>query len=113
MPHPVFPLTVRLLRLRNHHVVVSFVRKIKASERTRSRKGTRAQIPPSPSDAEALDIDSEEDLQIDETPRRERRNLVLRKRLSSMWPRSTFGTESPQAVSVPDWPISILSLGKP
>nr|XP_020648611.1 histone lysine demethylase PHF8 isoform X1 [Pogona vitticeps] len=57
-------------------------RKIKASERTRSRKGARAQIPPSPSDAEALDIDSEEDLQIDETPRREKRNLVLRKRLS-------------------------------
>uniref|UniRef100_A0A6J0TJJ8 Histone lysine demethylase PHF8 n=1 Tax=Pogona vitticeps TaxID=103695 RepID=A0A6J0TJJ8_9SAUR len=57
-------------------------RKIKASERARSRKGARAQIPPSPSDAEALDIDSEEDLQIDETPRREKRNLVLRKRLS-------------------------------
>ncbi|XP_020648611.3 histone lysine demethylase PHF8 [Pogona vitticeps] len=57
-------------------------RKIKASERTRSRKGARAQIPPSPSDAEALDIDSEEDLQIDENPRREKRNLVLRKRLS-------------------------------
>ncbi|XP_015278974.1 PREDICTED: histone lysine demethylase PHF8 [Gekko japonicus] len=54
-------------------------RKVKASERARSRKGARA--PPSPSDAEALDIDSEEDLQIDETPRRERRSLVLRKRL--------------------------------
>nr|XP_056706213.1 histone lysine demethylase PHF8 [Euleptes europaea] len=54
-------------------------RKIKASERTRSRKGARA--PPSPSDAEALDVDSEEDLQIDETPRRERRSLVLPKRL--------------------------------
>ncbi|XP_060108492.1 histone lysine demethylase PHF8 [Heteronotia binoei] len=54
-------------------------RKIKASERARSRKGARA--PPSPSDAEALDIDSEEDLQIDETPHRERRSLVLRKRL--------------------------------
>ncbi|XP_048347018.1 histone lysine demethylase PHF8 isoform X2 [Sphaerodactylus townsendi] len=51
-------------------------RKIKASKRTRSRKA-----PPSPSDAEALEVDSEEDLQIDETPRRERRSLVLRKRL--------------------------------
>ncbi|XP_077185665.1 histone lysine demethylase PHF8 isoform X2 [Paroedura picta] len=57
----------------------SLGRKIKASDRARSRKGT--ETPPSPSDAEALDVDSEEDLQIDETPRRERRSLVLRKRL--------------------------------
>ncbi|XP_042306930.1 histone lysine demethylase PHF8 isoform X2 [Sceloporus undulatus] len=52
-------------------------RKIKASERRCSRKGAHTRAPPSPSDAEALDIDSEEDLQIDETPRRERRSLVL------------------------------------
>ncbi|XP_060619275.2 histone lysine demethylase PHF8 isoform X1 [Anolis sagrei] len=57
-------------------------RKIKASERARSRKGVHARAPPSPSDAEGVDIDSEEDLQIDETPRRERRNLVLHKRLA-------------------------------
>ncbi|XP_053150131.1 histone lysine demethylase PHF8 isoform X2 [Hemicordylus capensis] len=56
-------------------------RKIKASDRARSRKGAQAHAPASPSDAEALDIDSEEDLQIDEMPRRERRNLVLCKRL--------------------------------
>ncbi|XP_054859917.1 histone lysine demethylase PHF8 isoform X2 [Eublepharis macularius] len=54
-------------------------RKTKACEHPRGRKG--AQAPPSPSDAEAPDADSEEDLQIDETPRSERRNLVLRKRL--------------------------------
>lgn len=58
-------------------------RKIKASGRARSHKEAQAHSPPSPSDAEALDIDSEEDLQIDETPRRERRGLVLRKRLPS------------------------------
>ncbi|XP_061470091.1 histone lysine demethylase PHF8 isoform X2 [Rhineura floridana] len=56
-------------------------RRVKASERSRTRKGVQAQAPPSPSDAEALDVDSEEDLQIDETPRRERKSLVLRKRL--------------------------------
>ncbi|XP_070597381.1 histone lysine demethylase PHF8 isoform X2 [Erythrolamprus reginae] len=57
-------------------------RKIKASERTRSHKGAQMRAPPSPSDAEAPDIDSEEDLQIDETPHRERRNLLLHKKLS-------------------------------
>nr|XP_034953380.1 histone lysine demethylase PHF8 isoform X2 [Zootoca vivipara] len=57
-------------------------RKIKASERSRSHKGALAQVPHSPSDAEAPDMDSEEDLQIDETPRRERRSLGLHKRLA-------------------------------
>ncbi|KAJ6655356.1 hypothetical protein lerEdw1_005548 [Lerista edwardsae] len=56
-------------------------RKIKASGRAHSHKGAVAHAPPSPSDADALDIDSEEDLQIDETPRRERRGLVLHKRM--------------------------------
>ncbi|KAF7240143.1 Histone lysine demethylase PHF8 [Varanus komodoensis] len=69
-------------------------RKIKASEGIRSRKDAHARAPPSPSDTEALDVDSEEDLQIDETPRRERRSLVLRKRLSSMWLPPSLGLDA-------------------